>query len=84
MSVKTKIKEIGGVIGVIIFLSLILLLVYKNMAPSKNDTNPEEIQKNYRIVAIEDCEYIIYDERTAFGSRGYMSHKGNCESCRKK
>lgn len=43
--------------------------------PLKN----ELIKKNFKIVVLDECQYIVYKEQEG-SLRGYMAHKGNCNN----
>ena len=45
-----------------------------------NQIDVEMIIKNYKIIVIDDCQYILYD--TTFGHKGYgmLTPKGNCNN----
>ncbi len=39
-----------------------------------------EIKKNFQILVIDDCEYILSSSVISAGNTGYFAHKGNCKN----
>jgi hypothetical protein len=66
-----------------ICLYLVLALVL--CGGCSNNVSKERIAKDYEVVVIDSCEYVIMD-RTNGGYQGYgfMAHKGNCKYCKKR
>jgi len=40
------------------------------------DSTSENLDKNYRVYTLEDCEYIV----VGYGNQRWGSHKGNCKN----
>jgi len=51
---------------------------------SENKTCFDLIKKNYKIIEIDSCEYIVYSYSKGYGGYGFMSHKGNCKYCKQR
>jgi len=61
---------------VLYLLLTVFLMVGCNPAGSKNDLHPE---KTYRIITIDNCEYIFISRRPWDGNMA-LAHKGNCKN----
>ncbi len=67
-------KIIIGLISLAVICIMTLFILGFNGA--RNDKNPE---KSYKVVIIEQCEY-IYISRRPFSAEFCLSHKGNCKN----
>lgn len=47
---------------------------------TKNTTNIQSFKKNYQVIELEDCEYILFDRANGNQGFGYFAHKGNCNN----
>lgn len=63
-------------IAIVFAVILIALLVGCSPYGSDNDVNPG---KTYKIIVIEDCEYVIISRRPWAGNMA-LAHKGNCKN----
>jgi len=81
-------KLLNGILALVVFLFLLLAVVNffvscdsnEGMLGGHNETNVEAIQKDYKIIEIEGCEYIVYDSFRGYTGYGFMAHKGNCKN----
>ena len=48
---------------------------------TEHSTDYEILKKNYKIIEIDSCEYIIYSYAKGYAGYGFMTHKGNCKYC---
>lgn len=71
-------KSVPYFIGLVI---LVILLVIGSCDQEKGPTIKSESGAEYKIVVIEDCEYIVY-EYCSGCTNGLFSitHKGNCKN----
>ena len=49
-----------------------------------NEISTKGIEKDYKIVVIDSCEYIMYDAGSGYAGNGFLAHKGNCKFCAKR
>lgn len=49
-----------------------------------SNTRTKNLESDYKVIIIEDCEYIVYNTFSGYIGYGYMAHKGNCKACSKK
>ena len=42
--------------------------------------NVKGLEKAYKIVVIDGCEYISYDAKRGYSGYAYFAHKGNCSN----
>ena len=65
----------------LILASLMLFSCFKN---EQEEQEKMENWKDYAVVVIDSCEYIV--KSTEYGNQGfgYMSHKGNCRFCKER
>ena len=68
-------KNLRTKLSYVIYTLLVAFLMV-GCEGSENDVHPE---LTYRIVEIDDCEYIYISTRP-FGSDMAISHKGNCKN----
>ena len=40
--------------------------------------------KNYAVIVIDSCEYIVKSSESGYQGYGYMAHKGNCRYCKER
>lgn len=52
----------------------------KNEGFLASSNNTSGIKEGYRVVIIENCEYITYDYAKGYGGYAYLAHKGNCSN----
>lgn len=69
-------KKILVVLAVILFTSC----SDQGILTSESINDLEVLKKNYKVVVLDECEYIIYDFSSGYGGYGYMAHKGNCKN----
>lgn len=48
---------------------------------SHNSVNPDGLIKDYKVIVIDSCEYIMYDASIGYSGYGFLTHKGNCKFC---
>ena len=64
----------------------LLILLFILVISSCEDSSKEAIEnvnfRNYEIVVIDSCEYIISAYKTTMSHKGhgFMAHKGNCKN----
>lgn len=63
-----------------ICLYLVLALVL-SVGCSTNAYEEVTVKKDYRVIEIDNCEYIIIDKSAGYNGYGFMAHKGNCKYC---
>lgn len=63
-------------IAIVFAVILTALLVGCSPYGSENDVNPE---KTYKIIVIEDCEYVMISRSPWMGNMA-LAHKGNCKN----
>ena len=45
-----------------------------------NELNVDGLKSSYKIIEIDNCEYIVYDAGEGYAGFGFMAHKGNCKN----
>lgn len=61
--------------------SLILFSCFKN---EQEKQEKMENWKDYAVVVIDSCEYIVKSTVDGYQGYGYMAHKGNCRFCQER
>ncbi|MCP4336374.1 MAG: hypothetical protein GY679_00815 [Mycoplasma sp.] len=76
-----KRKNLISRMAICLYLVLALVLC----VGCSNNVSKETIAKDYEIVEIDNCEYIIMDRANGgYQGYGFMAHKGNCKYCAKR
>lgn len=66
------------------FIYILISVLSCFIVTSCNDSMEQDIVKEYTIVEIDSCEYIMYSKYIGRTGYGYMAHKGNCKFCEKR
>ena len=66
----------------LILASLILFSCYFENEQEKQEEM--ENWKDYAVIVIDSCEYIIKSSSAPYQGFGYMAHKGNCKFCKER
>ena len=68
-------------LGFILISSLMLFSCFKN---EQEKQEKMENWKDYAVVVIDSCEYIVKSSYDGYQGFGYMAHKGNCKFCKER
>lgn len=69
-------KKLGFILA-----SLMLFSCYEN---EQKEQEIRENWKDYAVIVIDSCEYIIKSSSDSYRGFGYMAHKGNCKFCKER
>ena len=68
-------------LGFILISSLMLFSCYEN---EQEEQKFRENWKDYAVIVIDSCEYIVKSSECGYQGYGYMAHKGNCKFCKER
>lgn len=65
-------------------LILICLMLFSCVGNEQEEQEKMENWKNYAVIVIDSCEYIVKSSERGYQGYGYMAHKGNCKFCKER
>ena len=65
-------------------LILICLMLFSCFDNEQEYQEKMEKKKNYAVIVIDSCEYIVKSSESGYQGYGYMAHKGNCRYCKER
>lgn len=65
----------------LVLASLMLFSCYEN---EQEEQEIMENWKDYAVIVIDSCEYIVKSSVSGYQGFGYMAHKGNCKFCKER
>ena len=63
---------------------LICLMLFSCFKNEQEYQEKMEDWKNYAVIVIDSCEYIVKSSERGNKGYGYMAHKGNCRYCKER
>ena len=66
----------------ILIFSMVLFIgcTDQGILSEENSMNRTAVEENYKVIEIEDCEYILYQYTSGYSGHGFLAHKGNCSN----
>ena len=65
-------------------LILICLMLFSCIDNEQEYQEKMENWKDYAVILIDSCEYIVKSSGDGYQGYGYMAHKGNCKFCKER
>lgn len=65
-------------------LILICLMLFSCIDNEQEYQEKMENWKDYAVIVIDSCEYIVKSSGDGYQGYGYMAHKGNCKFCKER